>query len=44
MPSVSTKQRAKMAILWKQGKISDAEWEHWKVLKKPPKKRRKKAK
>jgi len=33
MPSVSKAQRAKMAILYKQGKISKAQWEKYKVIK-----------
>ena len=32
MPSVSRKQRAKMAVLHKQGKISDAAWEDFKKV------------
>lgn len=39
MPSKSTKQRAKMAILRKQGKISEREWDHFKHVKKPNRKR-----
>lgn len=33
MPSKSKAQRGKMAILHKEGKISDKEWEHFKVIK-----------
>lgn len=33
MPSVSQAQRRKMAVLHKQGKITDTEWEHFKVIK-----------
>lgn len=40
MPSVSEKQRAKMALLYKQGKISRTQWEHFKVIEKKPKKKR----
>jgi len=32
MPSKSKKQRAKMAVLHKEGKISDAQWEHFKKI------------
>lgn len=32
MPSVNARQRAKMAILYKQGKISKAAWERYKVI------------
>ena len=39
MPSVSKKQRAKMAILHKEGKITDAEWEKFKKI--VPKKKKK---
>lgn len=38
MPSVSKKQRAKMAMLYKAGKISRKTWEHFKVIK--PKKKK----
>lgn len=41
MPSVSTKQRDKMYVLYKQGKISREQWEHWRVVK-PKKKKAKK--
>ena len=41
MPSVSEAQRRKMAILYKQGKISKASWEKYKVIRKKPKKRSK---
>ncbi len=41
MPSQSKKQRAKMALLHKQGKITDAQWEHFKTVK-PKKGKRKK--
>lgn len=42
MPSVSEAQRRKMAVLHKQGKISDAQWEKFKHIKKPGKKSAKK--
>jgi hypothetical protein len=41
MPSVSEAQRRKMAILYKQGKITKAQWEEYKVIRKRPKKPRK---
>ena len=45
MPSRSEAHRRKMALLWKQGKISDEEWEHYKVIKKKTRKKpRRKAK
>ena len=33
VPSVSKKQRRKMGSLYEQGKITDKEWEHHKVIK-----------
>ena len=45
MPSRSEAQRRKMALLWKQGKISDEEWRHFKrIVRKKPKKSKRKAK
>ena len=41
MPSVSDAQRRKMAVLYKQGKISKTQWEKYKVVRKPRKKARK---
>ena len=43
MPSKSKKQRAKMAILHKQGKITDKQWEHFKVIESDGNKKKKKA-
>lgn len=40
MPSVNAKQRAKMAQLYREGKITKAQWEKFKVIK--PKKKVKK--
>ncbi len=42
MPSKSTAQRRKMAILYKQGKITKTEWDHFKVVKPTKRRRRKK--
>lgn len=39
MPSVSDKQRAKMYSLYKQGKITKAQWEKYKVVR--PKRKKK---
>jgi hypothetical protein len=39
MPSVSKKQRGKMAILHEEGKITDAQWEKFKHI--VPKKKKK---
>jgi hypothetical protein len=39
MPSVSEKQRGKMAILYRQGKITRVQWEHFKKIRKKRKKR-----
>jgi len=39
MPSKSEAQRRKMAILHKQGKITDEEWKHFKVIDRPKKKK-----
>jgi hypothetical protein len=39
MPSVSKKQRRKVGVLHDQGKITDEQWEHFKVVK--PKKKKK---
>lgn len=33
MPSKSKKQRRKIAVLHDEGKITDTEWEHFKVVK-----------
>lgn len=38
MPSVSKKQRRKMAVLYKQGKITKKQWGHFKKIKKGKKK------
>lgn len=38
MPSRSEAQRRKMAMLHKQGKITDKQWEHFKEIRKSPKK------
>jgi len=38
MPSVSKAQRKKMAVLHQQGKITDAQWEKFKKIKKGKKK------
>lgn len=37
MPSVSAAQRKKMAVLHKQGKITDAQWAKYKVIKRKKK-------
>lgn len=41
MPSVSKAQRRKMAQLLKDGEITEAQFEHFKVIKKKPKKKKK---
>jgi hypothetical protein len=41
MPSVSEAQRRKMALLFKQGRITKRQWEDFKVVKKPRKKGKK---
>lgn len=33
MPSRSAAQRRKMAVLHKQGKLTDKQWEHYKTVK-----------
>jgi hypothetical protein len=38
MPSTSEAQRRKMAVLYKQGKISKASWEKYKVIRRTKKK------
>ncbi len=38
MPSRSKAQRAKMAVLHKQGKITDAQWKDFKKIQKKKKK------
>jgi hypothetical protein len=40
MPSRSKKQRRKMAVLYKQGKINKTQWGHFKKV--VPKKKKKK--
>ena len=42
MPSVSEEQRAKMAVLYRQGKITRAQWEEFKVVRPKRKRKRKK--
>lgn len=44
MPSKSDAQRRKMAILHKEGKITDAQWEEFKKVRKSTKKKSSKRK
>jgi hypothetical protein len=40
MPSTSEAQRRKMAVLYRQGKITRKQWEEFKVIKKKPRKKK----
>jgi hypothetical protein len=40
MPSVSEAQRRKMAVLYREGKITAKQWEEFKAVKKKPKKKK----